>query len=36
VGYCGDHYAEAVKDQAVVLAKQKAFAIAGGLKKGAA
>jgi len=32
-GYCRDHYAEAVKDQASVLAKQKAFAIARGFKK---
>ena len=28
VGYCRDHYAEGVKDQAGVMAKQKAFAIA--------
>ena len=33
VGYCRDHYAQAVKDQAGVLAKQKAFAIARGFKK---
>lgn len=33
VGYCRDHYQEAVKDQAGVLAKQKAFAISKGFKQ---
>lgn len=33
VGYCRDHYADAVKDQARVMLKQKAFAISKGFKK---
>jgi hypothetical protein len=32
VGYCKDHYAEGVADQARVLAKQKAFAIVNRVK----
>lgn len=32
IGYCRDHYAEAVKDQAGVLKKQKEFAIARKIK----
>ena len=33
VGYCRDHYAEAVKDEAGVRRKQKEFAIARSLRR---